>query len=101
MCAPGAAKGHGLRVFWGAGGEGAVQGVAELVGRKRVGGPDGWFLGVGDEFRPGALAERSRNYLCGSAASAPRSRVNGQMLRGDVRCRGRAGAIARSEKWQA
>eukprot|EP00959_Pyramimonas_sp_CCMP1952_P172291 3600019-Pyramimonas_sp.AAC.1 len=34
-CAPSAAEGHGQCIFWGAGGEGAVQGMTELTECKR------------------------------------------------------------------
>ena len=56
--APGATEDHGQHIFWGAGSEGAVQGMTELTECKRVEDQDDWFLGVQDEFRRGALSER-------------------------------------------
>ncbi len=60
--APGATEDHGQHIFWGVGGEGAVQGMTELTECKRVEEPDTWFLGVQDEFRRGELTERTHNF---------------------------------------
>ena len=75
--APGAREDRGQYIFWGAGGEGAVQEMTELTECKRAEDQDDWFLAVQDEFRRGALSERTRNLLHGKPTDVPGSWVNG------------------------
>eukprot|EP00959_Pyramimonas_sp_CCMP1952_P138119 2890930-Pyramimonas_sp.AAC.1 len=71
-------------MFWGAGGEGAVQGMTDLTERKRVEDQGDWFLGVQGEFRRrGNLSERARNFLHGRRTDVPGSWANGAPLCGN------------------
>eukprot|EP00959_Pyramimonas_sp_CCMP1952_P299083 6256135-Pyramimonas_sp.AAC.1 len=93
--APGATEDHGQYIFWGAGGEGAVQGMTELTECKRAEDQDDWFLAVQDEFRRGALSERARSFLRGRLTDVPGSRVNGAPLCRNARRLKDAEAIAK------
>ena len=94
--APGATEDHGQHIFWGAGGEWAVQGMTELTECKRLEDHDEWFLGVQDEFRRGALTERTHNFLHGRPTDVSGSWVDGAAQCGDVRCRENATAISKN-----
>ena len=84
--APGATEDHGQHIFWGAGGEGAVQGMTELTECKRVEDQDDCFLAVQDEFRRGELTERTHNFLHGRPTDVPGSWVSGAPQCGNTRC---------------
>ena len=70
--------------------------MTELTECKRLEDHDEWFLGVQDEFRRGALTERTRNSLHGRPTDVPGSWVDGAAQCGDVRCRGNATAISKN-----
>ena len=91
----GATEDHGQHIFWGAGGEGAVQGMTELTECKRVEEQDTWFLGVQDEFRRGELTERTHNFLHGRPTDVPGSWVNGAPQCGNAQCRANAQEISK------
>eukprot|EP00959_Pyramimonas_sp_CCMP1952_P212123 4438983-Pyramimonas_sp.AAC.1 len=92
--APSAGEDHGHCIFWGAG-RGSVAGTTELVECKRLEGHDEWFLSVQDEFRRGALSERTHQFLHGRPTDVAGSWVGRGPTCGSEHCAKNAEAIAR------
>eukprot|EP00959_Pyramimonas_sp_CCMP1952_P445563 9328646-Pyramimonas_sp.AAC.1 len=72
--------------------------MTELVECKRLEEKAEWFLGVQDEFRRGALAERTRQFLHGKPTDFPGSWLGDKPMCGSQACVRNVEAIAKDNE---
>eukprot|EP00959_Pyramimonas_sp_CCMP1952_P168044 3511693-Pyramimonas_sp.AAC.1 len=72
--------------------------MTELVECKRLEGHDEWFLGVQDEFRRGALSERTHQFLRGRPTDVAGSRVGRGPTCGSGHCAKNAGGHCKRQR---